>query len=300
MRKLYMTFMLSAGLALVCGASHGASLKVSPARFILHNVVPGKQYDVHRDTGLRLTIYNDSDTARTWSLSAHRPSERGRWEKGYGEIPDPKWCWFDKDEVTVPPNGKAYAHFFLEIPDDEKYLNQHWVCTLSVGSKPDRAGLSVAVDVRALIETRSNEAVEVPPAGDFALAPSTIQFENVVPGEEREGQFRLYKKLNSDIRPLTVSSLWEKEDTLLASYLTSTYTIIPDTNWLSYDKEIDAPSDGPAMVTVRAHVPQGKEHYGKKWEDILMLYMGDEPVGFVRVQIETADSEPIPAPSPAE
>ena len=291
MRKSYWVILLSAGLTSLCGPSHGASLKVSPARFILHNVTPGKQYDVHRDTGLQLTIYNDSDTARTWSLSTHRPSERGRWEKGYAEIPNPEWCWFDEKEVTVPANGKAYAHFYIEIPDDEKYLNQHWVCTLSVGSKPNRAGLAVAVDVRALIETKSREPATVPPTGDFAVAPSTIQFENVVPGEEVEGQFLVYKNLESDTSTMTVSSLWDEEGTLPKSYLTSTYTVIPDTKWLSYEEKIDALPGEPATVSVRVRVPQGKEHYGKKWEDVLMLNMGEHSLGFVRVQIMTAAEE---------
>ena len=155
MRRVYVSVLALAGLVVLCVPSQGASLKVSPAKFILHDVVPGKLYDIHKETGLRLTIYNDTDTVRTWSLSTHRPSERGRWEKGYGEIPNPEWCWFENDEVAVPPNGKAYAHFYVKIPDDEKYLNQHWVCTLSVGSKPSTAGIAVAVDVRARIETKS-------------------------------------------------------------------------------------------------------------------------------------------------
>ena len=97
------------------GRVGAASLKVAPARFILHDVKPGKLYDIYAATGLRITIYNDDDTTRTWLLSTHRPSERGKWEKGYGEIPDPRWCWFEKNEITVGHNCSLASRTFLNI-----------------------------------------------------------------------------------------------------------------------------------------------------------------------------------------
>ena len=112
-----------------------------------------------------------------------------------------------------------------------------------------------------------------------------------MPGEEVERDFVLYDNFEKDAGTVTVSSLWNGDGAPPKSYLTSTFGIIPDTKWLSYNEKIQTTPDGTATVSVRACVPQGKEHYGKKWEDILMLYVDERPAGFVRVQIETADKE---------
>ena len=123
---------LSALVVFMQHQSEAASLKVSPAQFIVHHVEPGKLYDIHEKTGLRFTIFNDDEVPRTWTLTTHRPSERGRWEKGYGEIPDAKWCWFAEDEITVEPNGRAYAYLKIQIPPGDQYYNQHWIMTVHI------------------------------------------------------------------------------------------------------------------------------------------------------------------------
>ena len=97
-------------LLLISFKAEPASLKVSPAGFIIHNLTPGKVYNLHQETGLRLTIYNDDEVSHRYTVSVHRPSEVGRWEKGYSEIPDSKWCWFEEKEISVEPKGKGYAN----------------------------------------------------------------------------------------------------------------------------------------------------------------------------------------------
>src|ERR1035437_3652423 len=108
MKKIFYMILPLILLTVSSGRLEAASLKVGPAGFIIHNVVPGKAYDVYKATGLQLTIYNDDTVAKTYLLSAHRPSEGGTWEKGYLEIPDPKWCWFDQNEIIVEANSNAY------------------------------------------------------------------------------------------------------------------------------------------------------------------------------------------------
>ncbi len=51
-------------MGILCQAG-AASLKVSPARFIIHDVKPGIQYDVYKATGLRITLYNDDDVSHS-------------------------------------------------------------------------------------------------------------------------------------------------------------------------------------------------------------------------------------------
>ena len=163
------------------GAPYAASLKVAPAQFIVHDVEPGKAYDIYAETGLRLSVYNDDDVARTWVLTTHRPSERGRWERGYGEIPDAKWCWFDRTEITVGANSRGYAHLFLRIPEEEQFYNQHWVVTLSIRGKGGTSFIGLGIDVRMQIETKSKTGSKVPPYGALGLQPSAVQFDTVAP-----------------------------------------------------------------------------------------------------------------------
>jgi hypothetical protein len=54
----------------VASRAPAAGLKVGPAGFIIHNVTPGRVYDVYKETGVRLTIYNDGDTTRSYVLAA--------------------------------------------------------------------------------------------------------------------------------------------------------------------------------------------------------------------------------------
>ena len=269
-----------------------ASLKVSPARFIVHNVQPGRLYDIHKETGVRLTVYNESDVNRTWVLSTHRPSERGRWEKGYGEIPDAGWCWFDRDEITAEPHSKAYAKLHLQIPDEEKYYNQHWVVTLSVGGKPGR-GLALAVDVRVQIETKSKVGLKTKPYGLLGLEPSMVRFEHVVPGTSRKSQVVLYNNDDKDHR-YTIASLFQEGDTKWKPYLTQLYTVIPDTTWIRRPQEaIEIKAGERAILNLELRVPDDEDNFDKKWEDMLLIQPEKGRAGFVRVQVETKKREKV-------
>jgi hypothetical protein len=269
-----------------------ASLKVSPARFIVHNVKPGRLYDIHKETGVRLTIYNDSDVSRTWSLSTHRPSERGRWEKGYGEIPDAAWCRFETDEITVEPNNSAHANLYLKVPDEEKYYNQHWVVTLSVGGKPGR-GVALAVDIRVQIETKSKAGLKTKPYGLLGFEPSMVRFEDAVPGTSRKARVVLY---NNDVKEhsYTITSLFEKSDTKRGSYLTQSYKVIPDSSWINrLEEKLRIKPGESATLDLTLKVPDHEANFGKKWEDILLVQPDEGRAGFVRVQVQTIEKAKV-------
>ena len=179
-------------------SARAASLKVSPAQFTLHDVEPGKLYDLYADTGVRLTVYNDDDTAHAWAVSTHRPSERGRWETGYGEIPDATWCWFDEKSIEVGPQSQGYAKLFLRIPDEERYYNQHWIVTLAVEGAKHGLGVSLAVDIRVQIETKAKRGLSGPPDGLLGMDPSLVEFEDVTPGEQAQESVVLYNNDSQD------------------------------------------------------------------------------------------------------
>lgn len=267
------------------GLAEAASLKVAPGRFIVHNVQPGRQYDIHKEMGLRLTIYNDDDTTRTWLLSTNRPSERGRWETGYAEIPDPAWCRFENDEVTVPPRSKAYANLHLKIPEGEQYYNQHWIVTLGIDGKPERGGISLAVDIRAQIETKGKENVKTRPDGLLGVAPSTVRFEDAAPGHGNTARVVLY---NNDTKPhsYTVTSLFADGKSDRKTYLTHSYTAIPDSNWIRRNQKIRVQPGKSGVLHLELDVPNPEAGAGRKWEEILLIQPEEGLAGFVRIQMD--------------
>lgn len=273
-------------MALLSGAggmSHAASLKVSPARFIVHDVAPGVEYDVYQETGLRITIYNDDDTPRTWIVSTHRPSERGQWERGYTEIPDAAWCWFDRNEITVQPGDKAFAHLFIKVPPGAKYNNQHWVVTLGIDGAPGAAGLALAADVRVQIETKSVSEPGERPDGFLGLAPSIVAFDSVDPGSRLAGAFNLY---NNDSKPhrYAIASLYDDASIDPKVYATSTYTPLSDLSWLTFIREIEIGPGGSGAVNLELMVPEGATPAGTRHEAILLVKPDTGPPGFVRVR----------------
>lgn len=290
-----MTGMIRFGLAVVLVSTvatrvEAVSLRVAPAGFILHDVEPGKVYDIYKETGLRLTIYNEEEVSRTWLLSTHRPSERGRWERGYGEIPDAGWIWFAQPEITVPPEGKAYGHLLIKIPDEPQYYNQHWVATLSIQGKAGAPGIGLAVNVRAQIETEVSEDAPGRPHGLLAMKPSALVFNNVAPGAKFEGEILLF---NNDDKPhvYSILSLFADEEVDKRTYLRHAFEAIPDPSWITTDTQIAIDAGKSAALKVAVDVPDNVAHFGKQWEDALLISPDEGRAEFVRIQILTMEEQ---------
>ncbi len=284
--------LLLAALAGTAAPVEAASLKVSPARFIVHDVQPGVQYDIYKETGLRITIFNEDDAERAWLLSVHRPSERGTWERGYAEIPDASWCWFDQSEITVPPKGIAYAHLFLRVPEEEKFLNQRWVATLGIDGKPGAGGIALAADIRMQIETKSAADVKQEPDGPLGTVPSILQLEGTAPGAIEKRAVTLY---NNDTKAHTyaISPLFSDPAIEKSVYLTHSFEAQPDPKWMVYPEKISIAPGHTGTLDLEVRVPNDALA-GKKWESVLLIQPEEGRAGFVRVQItmkETAKTE---------
>jgi hypothetical protein len=271
-------------LAAFSGRLDAAGLKVGPAGFIIHNVCPGKTYDVYKETGLRLTIYNDDDTSHTYLLSAQRPA--GKWEKGYLGIPDPEWCRFNKSEVTVDAHGKGYGNIEIKIPDEGKYYNQHWIVTFGVAGKPGPGGIALAVQIRAQIETKSRaEAGEEKPAGIIAFKPSILRFENTPAGSVQKGSVTIYNN-DSKAHTYKITSLLHQEGIKPSAYLTHSYEAIPDPKWIVLEKDtLEIKARDSFILSVQLKVPDQPEYRNRKWEELLLVEPEEGLAGFIRVQI---------------
>jgi len=269
-----------------CFYAKSASLKVSPARIIIHDVKPGKLYDIYKETKVRLTIYNDDDMDRTWLLSVNQPSKRGDWEKGYSEIPVSTWCWFNNKTITVNKRSVSYAYLFLKIPEEEKYYNQHWIVTLGIDSKPGAGNLSLAADIRVQIETMSKCDISVKPHGILSMKPGNVIFKNVIPGKVFSTKVELF---NNDriSHNYYVSSLFKQKSQIMGAYIGHSYISIPNPNWLAYEKDIFVQSYESQLVNISLLVPDHVENFEKRWEDILFIESNDCLTGFIRIQIHT-------------
>lgn len=284
MSKMYY-LILSLALLMTCsGQLEAASMKVGPARFIIHNVVPGRAYDVYKETGLQLTIYNDSATDKMYLLSTHRPSEGGTWEKGYQEIPDPKWCWFDNDTIEVGANSNASARFHVMIPGEGRYYNQHWVVTLNIAGKPrSGGGLGVAINVRAQIETQAKVDLNgVTPDGLIGVVPSVITLKT-------QGNGKVVVLNNSTTNETyNVYQLTDTEN--IHKYISAGFIPLPEPDWLKLgDGSLTIPAGSRKTLTMEASVPEKAAHSNRKYEAICFIE-GRGTTGLVRVRIMGADN----------
>ena len=150
-------------------------LKASPAEFVLHDVVPGKFYNLYKEVNIRIKIYNEDDVSHKYFIRTYKPKKVAKLTKGYDEIPVEGWLKFDKYEIEIPPHRVGYVYPFLYIPEDEKYFNQHWCAMIGIIGQPS-SGVSLGVYLRVRIETQSKKRVKEKPDGMLAVVPSVIKF----------------------------------------------------------------------------------------------------------------------------
>lgn len=263
-----------------------ASLKVGPARILLQEVAPGRTHDIHAETGVQLTVYNDDDVPRTWTLSTHRPSERGEWETGYGEIPDASWCRLETPEVTVPPGDRAQVKLFLDIPEDPAHYNRHWVVTLGIGGAGGM-GIGLAANVRVQIETASRPEPALPPGGETALAPGTIIFADLAPGTPSTVQ-ALLRNGAADAREFSLSPLLDAVRDPSA-YLTGGHQRLPEKGWIQYPEKARAAPGETVPFPVTVNIPEGAAPSGGRFEELILVTPPMGRPGFVRVRVSVKE-----------
>ena len=211
-----------------------------------------------------------------------------KWEKGYLEIPNPAWCWFENSEITVPANGNGLAKISLKVPNHEKYYNQHWVVTLGVmGKSMVGPGVALGVYVRLLIQTQSKADIGGKPDGSIAFMPSTVRFDNVPLGRKKDGSVLIFNNDN-ETRLYRVEFLLDNNKKRARRYLTNPHQMIPNSSWIAINPSEFRVFPGTAYpLTVMVTVPEELKYYGKKWEELLLVEPDKGPSGFVRIQIET-------------
>ncbi|MCH7505231.1 hypothetical protein IID04_06340 [PVC group bacterium] len=266
-------------------------LRVEPGGMLVQYVPIGITYDFKKEVGIPLTIYNRDDRAHTYVLTTNKPSTVAarKWLKGYIEIPNPTWFWFDQNEITVPAQGTAEVNMYLKTPDAEKYYNQHWAISLGVSGKPGSGQLfALAVFPRVEIETLSKDDANENPQGILATMPSTLAFEDVALGTKESRTLRIFNNSDKKNQYKLTPMIFPADPAKRQIFPSPTYSWIPEVKWIKADKKkirINPRED--AEVTISIKIPVDKEHYHRKWEAILFIEPEVGISAFARIQIET-------------
>ena len=241
---------------------------------------------------MRFKIYNDSDKARRYTLKVDKAVKVGvNVLKGYSDIPNPSWFWFENNEVLVPANSAKEIRMFLRIPSEEKYCNQKWAVGIDVEGKPEaEERLVLAVSPVFYIETETRAEVKEKPAGFLGLVPAIAVLENAALG--RSKTIAKIKVYNNDSQPhlYKISSIipYAAPGRQVISP-SPNFSWLPKKEWLRPDK--NSVKIGPyeeKEIVLDLDIPKKKDFLNQRWEGILFFESEEGLSNFVRVQIKTS------------
>ncbi|MDO9028215.1 MAG: hypothetical protein Q7U68_05070, partial [Candidatus Roizmanbacteria bacterium] len=269
----------------------GIGLSVEPGGLLIQKVPIGQLYDMDYWIKMRFKVYNNSDKARRYMLKVDKAVKVGvKVLKGYSDIPNPSWFWFEKNELLVPANGAEEIKMFLRIPDEEKYCNQKWAVGIDVEGRPEaEERLVLAVSPVFYIETENRAEVKEKPAGFLGLVPGTVILENAALGKNKGiSKIKIY---NNDSQPhlYRISSIIPYAESGRQVITPSpNFSWMPKEKWLKPNKSIlkIAPYE-QAEITLDLDIPKKTEFLNQRWEGVLFFESEEGLANFVRVQIKT-------------
>lgn len=273
-------------------APQAAGLKVEPGALFIQNVFLGKLYDVYKESGLKLTVHNQSDKTRTYILSTHLPSDvdAKRWLQGYTELPDLSWFWFDRHEIAISANGVGSVNMFFEIPKEERYYNQHWVLALGVRGKAEGGpSILLAAYPKIQMETESRGTVRARADEPFGFEPSVLNIKKLRSDSQNQATVSLYNNHNLSRRYRLASKTFPSLKGELPPISPSPgYEWVPDPRWVvPKASRLSVSPMGKISVPLTVTIPNNLSYRGRKWESILFVEAEDGGTRFARVQIET-------------
>lgn len=258
-------------------------LSVEPGSLLIQHVTLGRTYDLFHDLNVPIVIRHKGDSPCTYCLSTHKPSEIGKLVEGYTDIFDPSWLWFDKNEVTILPNGSATIQMYLRVPKDDRFYNQHWTVGIKVESKPEYGKIFVlGVISRIHLETEINEDIGIKPDGLLGVCPARIK----IGGKNKKAMLRIFnndkKKHQYQLRVFVPNKNARHEQINISPK----FNWIPDTGWIKVNHQRIVIGQGKSRnIKLQLSLPDGKKVI-TPWEALLMVQPDEGVTGFVRVQIE--------------
>jgi hypothetical protein len=281
-KKLIFAFLI---LLLFYTSSLAMGMKVAPGSFCVSNLSVGEDHNL----GIDLIIKNNDDYEEEYTIKTVRLDEKkDNWLKGYSQIPDPDWFYFDKDKVKIKAGDEEKVRMHVKIPDEEKYLNQHWITFVEVQAKP-RKGMTFNLSLRPsyLIETQSEADISQAPYGDLGVVPSAVRAEDVDLGEIQKVSFTIYNNDKVDHNYKISTYIPETSSQKLQISLTPGFVWIEEPEWVRpLESNIEIKAGQSGQVNLEILIPDGTELYENGWEGIIMVEPDNSLSGFARILIE--------------
>ncbi|MFH1777521.1 MAG: hypothetical protein ABH952_08205 [Candidatus Omnitrophota bacterium] len=271
-------------------AAPSMGLSVQPGGLLIQQVKLGETYDLEEKSGITLLIENKDDLPHTYKITTFKPSAVGnkKWLKGYLEIPDPAWFWFDKDEVTVPPQSREKVRMYFKIPQEEKYYNQHWTISLGIAGSAEKGEmLTLAVYPRYQLETESQSGLQETPDGTCGIVPSTVIFKDLTSGTKQKNIVTIYNN-DHNVHKYKITSQIIAVDKSREQIVPSPgYSWIPEITWLKTNKRTLKIKPGKrAELIVTINIPKKSIDVNKKWEALIFIEPDEGRARFMRIKLE--------------
>jgi hypothetical protein len=280
-------------LAMSCCLSNEASaLGVSPGAFCAQGVPVGEKID----TGTDLKVTNDTDKERTFTVKVGGiPAMKAPDLRGYATMPDLSWFILDKTELTAPAKGSAAARMSVEIPNDDRYYNQHWGVSCLIEYTGQKGLFQEAIKTVYMFETKSKEDIKGRPLGNLGVAPSIVSID-IADKKASPGKFSIYNNTAETAEYKLTTRIAETKGDGLKLNASPGFTWLPKAVMVKVKKAtVKVKAGETASVTVSENVPNSLLTDGCKLEGAVFIESDKGDVNFVRVHIEK-----IPAPKPEE
>jgi len=239
---------------------------ISPASLCLEEFDIGLNVDL----GIDFVISNVHNVGPV-KLSTQIP-EIEKILKGYSPIPDNSWLYFLNYQIVPDKNGFARARMFLKVPNDEKYLNQHWC--VYVSAYPPKMGFLIPKLVAIyMIETKADSNVNKKPFGELGVVPSRIELENVIPEKKRQASFRIYNNdKTSHTYKLSVQTFDPSFYQKLQISNAPGYEWVKYTNWVKLEKDIVELQSGKTKdIKLNVRIPTKIQPEDDGFEAVVMV-----------------------------
>ena len=263
-------------------ASGAIAATISPASFCLEKFDIG----MNMDLGIRFKMSNVQNIGPI-DLNVRKPAAN-KVIQGYIPIPDSSWFYFLNPQIVPGKNGVASAKMFLKVPNENKYLNQHWA--VHVAAKPPSVSLFTMEMVGVyMIETRSSRKVTEKPYGKLGIVPSRVYVQNIKPQQKIPASFVVY---NNDKIPhdytISVHTFTPSKYTKLQISQAPGFEWIKDIKWIQIAQTLlSIPANQKKESSVWITIPKKVQYANEGFEAIIMVKSNKEggPTGFTRLLI---------------
>jgi hypothetical protein len=275
------TMSLASGSAMALG--------VTPGAFCAQGVPVGQR----TDTGVDVTIANDTDKERIFSIKVEKmaavqdPSLRG-----YATMPDLSWFALGKTELTAPAKGSVSSRIAVNIPDDERYYNQHWGVSCLIEYGGQKGLFQEAVRTVYMFETKSKADVKARPLGDLGVAPSIVSIDLADPAMAT-GSFKIYNNTAETRKYKLSAAVPSASGASLKLNPSPGFTWLPDAATVVLKMtSVSVKPGGTADVSLTQKVPASLLVDGCMLEAVVFIEPDKGQANFVRVHIEKTPAQP--------